>query len=107
MKYGLVFAIDVHDFENEKDETVITRPSDFLQLQRWKGSVKDVAEDVYDVYVNYGLLYFAAKREGRAEHFGFSDKRPGVKDIDKVTERFSIYVNQVEEDSLPTQAQTK
>ena len=108
MRYGLVFKIDVYDFDKGKGEEIVTRPCDFLQVQRWKGAIEDIAEqEVRDTYINYATLGFALKRMGRAKDFGLSDDPITVEEIEKMTERFSVFVSFVGEDELPIQAQTK
>ena len=109
MKYGLVFKVDVYDFEKGDAEEIITRPCDFIQVQRWKDAVADIAEpEIKSAYINYATLCFALKRMGRAKDFGLKENKTlTVEEIEKMTGRFSIYVNTIEDDDLPIQAQTK
>ncbi len=108
MKFGMVFKVDVYDFEKDKAEVIFTRPCDFIQVQRWKCALDEIAEEeIKDAYVNYATVCFAIKREKRAKEFGLSDGPLTVEEIEKMTERFSVYVGFAKDDDLPIQAQTK
>lgn len=109
MKFGMVFKIDVYDFDKDKAEEIITRPCDFIKVQRWKSALDVVVEpEIKEAYVNYATLCFAAKRMGRAKDFGLKESEDlTIEELEKLPERFSIFVNFAGDDDLPIQAQTK
>lgn len=104
MKYGITFSIDVYDFDQETGETIVTRPSDYLAMQRWTDRQKGLSGDLANLYGNYVLLWYALKREGKLPQYGIDGNDPTMKAVDEIAGRISVFVNIAEEDSLPTSA---
>ena len=104
MKYGITFSIDVYDFDQETGETIVTRPSDYLAMQRWTDRQKGLAGDLANLYGNYALLWYALEREDKLSRYGASGDAPTMQSIDELAKHVSVYVEIAEKDSLPTSA---
>ncbi len=109
MKYGAIFSVDVYDFDRETGETIMTRPSDYIQMQLWgaKQDAKAMPEGVRDLLNNYAIVYFALKRQGRLSDYGVEDGPLSAETLEGLSERVSVYVSYVGEDDLPMKAQKK
>ena len=104
MRYAMTFDISVYDFDGERDEQVISRPGDYIKMKRWvsKAMPKDAEETVTDLLTNYAALWFTWKREGALGAHGLEDTpEPTVEALEAMADRFSVFVNGVEEDALP------
>lgn len=106
-KYGMTFLLDVYDFEKETARQVLTTPGDYMRTQRWVsenlpgGDEDDV---VRDMRVNYAHLHTAMKRRGELGENGLPEELTADV-IDKMADRWSVYVNTVGEDQLPLSGQ--
>ncbi len=108
MKYGATFKIDVYDYETEKGETLVTRASDYLQMQLWGAkNTKNLPEAASELYGNYAVLWFALKREGRLAEYGVDDDSLTVDTLNRFAERASLFVSTIKDDELPLRAQGK
>lgn len=100
MRYGLTFAASIYDFEREEEYELVTRPGDYIRMQRWKDQHEERNADLDLLTTNYAVVWFALERSGRLEEFGI----PSVLDdstIEAMADRISVYVDSVKEDSLP------
>lgn len=100
MRYGLTFAASIYDFEREEEFELVTRPGDYIRMQRWKDGRETANADLDVLETNYAVVWFALERSGRLEEFGL----PAALDeqaIEAMADRMSVYVDSVKEDSLP------
>lgn len=103
MKYGLTFIMDLYDFEKEQELHVLTTPGDYIRMCKWADehlTDPQPSGDVKDLRRNYATTWHALKRRGKLDELGL----PGELDVDAVdamADRFSIYVNSMEDGSLP------
>lgn len=102
MNYGLVFVLDMYDFERGEEMHVLTLPGDYIRMSGWasKHLPDDEGETVGNLRRNYALAYFALRRRGELEGLGL----PGELDLDAtdaMADRFSVYVSDVGESDLP------
>lgn len=105
MHYGVTFKLEIYDFENEKSDFIVSRPSDYLQMQIWGDkATKNLPSSAGELYGNYAVLYFALKRLGRLSEYGLEDDKLTVGDLNKLAERVSLYVSSVSDSDLPTKA---
>ena len=103
MKYGMTFLVDLYEFEAERDIHVITTPGDFIRMSNWADGFPEVAqarEDVRNLRYNFATVWFAFKRRGELDEFGLPHELT-MDAVDEMADRFSIYVNDVEDGSLP------
>lgn len=101
MRYGLTFKASVYDFEREEAFEIVTRPGDYIRMQRWKETRNDGGSGELDVLEsNYAVVWFALQRTGRLAEFGVPDQLDSAA-IDAMADRMSVFVDGVEEDSLP------
>lgn len=103
MHYGMTFEIEVHDYDTGTDETLVTRASDYLQMQMWKTrGLKGVPEAAADVYGNYALLWFALRREDRLADIGLpEDGELTLGTLDRMAARVSTYTTLYKGDEVP------
>lgn len=103
MQYGLTFVVDMYDFDKQEEHHVLTMPGDYIRMTKWAEehlAGADDGETVTNLRRNYAIAWFALKRRGKLEEMGL----PGELDlesVDALADRFSIYVNDVEDGSLP------
>ena len=103
MQYGLTFVMDMYDFEKDQELHVLTMPGDYIRMSRWAKENLDGADDddmVTSLRRNFATAWFALERRGKLAEMGL----PGELDlaaVDAMADRFSIYVNQMEDGSLP------
>ena len=102
MKYGMTFIIDLYDFEKEEEHHVLTTPGDYVRMCNWAdGNLpEDGRESVENLRRNYATAWFALKRRGKLAEFGLPEGLD-IEGVDAMADRFSIFVNEVEDDSLP------
>ena len=101
MKYGMTFIIDLYDFEKEAAHHVLTTPGDYIRTKEWAvGNIGGGDENVESLRRNYATAWHALKRRGELREMGLPDALT-VEAVDAMADRFSIFVNEVEDDSLP------
>ena len=102
MEYGLVFVVDMYDFERDEELHVLTMPGDYIRTSKWmeEHGVEDANETVTSLRRNYAIAWHALERRGKAADLGL----PAVLDleaVDAMADRFSVYVNDFDGDRLP------
>lgn len=102
MKYGMTFLIDLYDFEKEEEHHVLTTPGDYVRMCNWADEhlPDDGRESVENLRRNYATAWHALKRRGKLAEFGLPEGLD-LEGVDAMADRFSIFVNEVEDDSLP------
>lgn len=106
MNYGATFKLEIFDFETGESGVIISRPSDYLQMQLWgESATGKLPKAAGELYGNYAVLWFALRRLGELEKYGLSDEKLTVDELTKLSERVSIYVSTVKDEDLPTMAQ--
>lgn len=102
MRYGMTFLIDLYDFENEAEHHVLTTPGDYIRMRAWaKENMPDGGDETVDsLRRNYAITWFALKRRGKLGEFDLP-KGLDLVVVDSMADRFSIFVNDVGDDSLP------
>ena len=102
MEYGLTFVMDLYDFENNAEMHVITMPGDYIRMSKWaeENLADRVSETVDSLRRNYAITWFALKRRGKLAEMGLPDGLD-VDAVDAMADRFSIYVNNMDGESLP------
>lgn len=102
--YGMTFDMELHDSANCFEEIhVITMPGDYMRMSRWAREGIDGADDgetVANLRRNYATAWHALKREGRLADMGLPEELT-VEAIDSMADRFSIYVNEMGDASVP------
>lgn len=108
MKYGATFKIDIYDYDEERGEELVTRASDYLQMQMWGSKAKKgIPEEAGDLYGNYAIVWFALKREGRLGDYGLEDAPLTTEALDQLASRVSVYVSLLKDDELPLKGAQK
>ena len=102
MEYGLTFVLDMYDFEEGEEMHVLTLPGDFMRMSRWatKNLHEDGGETVANLERNYALAWFALKRIGELDKRSLPTELT-MEAIESMSDRFSIFVGDVSEESLP------
>ena len=102
MEYGLTFVVDMYDFERGEEMHVLTMPGDYIRMSGWaeKHLTEDAGETVTSLRRNYAIAWFALNRRGKTAELGLPDELD-LAAVDAMADRFSVYVNDVNGDSLP------
>lgn len=102
MKYGMTFLVDMYDFDEQQELQVLTTPGDYIRMSRWvaENLPETDAEDVRNLRANYATVWFAFSRRGQLAQRGLPEELT-AEAIDAMADRYSIYVNDVKEGSLP------
>jgi len=102
MQYGLTFMVDMYDFERDEELHVITMPGDYIRMSEWaKEHLKaDDGETVTILRRNYATAWNALKRKGKLAEMGLPEELT-PEAVDEMADRFSIYVNEIGEGTLP------
>lgn len=104
MQYGMTFVMDMYDFERGEELHVVTMPGDYIRMCRWAEENPPEApanETVSNLRRNYATAWHALKRRGKLEEMGLpGELTPEA--MEAMADRFSIFVNEMEDGSLPT-----
>lgn len=102
MQFGLTFLVDLYDFERDEELHVITMPGDYIRMSAWaKDDLKaDDGETVTSLRRNYATAWQAFKRLGKLAEMGLPEELT-MEAVDAMADRFSIYVNEIGEGTLP------
>jgi len=102
MEYGLTFVVDMYDFERGEEMHILTLPGDYIRMSRWADeNLSDAAsETVANLRRNYAIAWFAMKRRGMLGDIGLSDELT-LEAVDAMADRFSVFVNDMEDSKLP------
>lgn len=102
MEYGLTFVADMYDFDEGEEMHVLTMPGDYIRMAKWADGNIDPSEGetVTNLRRNYALAWHALARRGKAEELGLPAELT-IEAVDAMADRFSIYINEVEDGSLP------
>ena len=103
MQYGLTFVVDMYDFEMGEELHVVTMPGDYIRMTRWAKEYLDPGdgEMVTNLRRNYACAWQALRRQGRLGELELPEELT-AEAVDAMADRFSIYVNDMEDGSLPT-----
>jgi len=104
MQYGLTFVVDMYDFERDEELHVLTMPGDYIRMTRWAHVNMQGMEDgetVTNLRRNYALAWHALKRQGKIAEMGLPEELD-LEAVDAMADRFSIFLSDVDEGSLPT-----
>lgn len=101
----MTFIVDLYDFETGAEHHVLTTPGDYIRMSTWSKDNLTGDEDtgldrVRDLRKNYAATWFALKRRDRLAEFGLANEL-SIDAIDAMADRFSIFVRDVEDGSLP------
>lgn len=104
MQYGLTFVVDMYDFEKDEELHVLTMPGDYIRMTKWAeenlaGTTE--GETVTNLRRNYATAWHALKRRGKLAEMGLPEELD-LDAVDAMADRFSIYVNEMEDGSLPS-----
>lgn len=102
MKYGMTFSIEMYDAENGEEHSILSMPGDYIRMSAWVDeNLEPTANDTVNALRrNYATAWFALKRRGKLDEYGLPGKLT-VEAIDAMADRFTVYVEEVAEDSLP------
>lgn len=102
MKYGMTFIVEMYDAEEEKEHSILTMPGDYIRMSRWaEENLEPMANDTANsLRRNYATAWFALKRRGKLAELGLPDTLT-VESVDGMADRFTVYVEDVAEGSLP------
>ena len=102
MEYGLTFVVDMYDFERGEEMHVLTLPGDYIRMSRWaEENLSDAAsETVANLRRNYAIAWFALRRRGMLGEVGLPDELT-LETADAMADRFSVYINDMEDSKLP------
>lgn len=104
MQYGLTFVVDMYDFEKGEELHVLTMPGDYIRMTKWAdehlaGTTE--GETVTSLRRNYATAWHALKRRGKLAEHGMPEDLD-LAAVDAMADRFSIYVNEMEDGALPS-----
>lgn len=102
MKYGMTFIIEMYDAEKEEELRILTMPGDYIRMSRWadENIGNDAADTANSLRRNYATAWHALRRRGRLSELGLPEQLT-VEAVDNMADRFTIFVEDVEEGSLP------
>ena len=103
MQYGLTFIVDMRDFDEGVDLHVLTMPGDYIRMRKWAEENIPEADDddmVATLRRNYAIAWFALKRRGKLAEHGLPEELT-VEAVDAMADRFSVYLNEVDQSNLP------
>lgn len=101
MKYGLAKKIDVYNFETNKRDTIIARPSAWHEAALWGANHKGEADEaVSGVESTYTWAYFAIKQAGKLDEYGLPGKLDR-KAILSMMDTMTVYMEDLEDGDLP------
>ena len=102
MKYGMVFSIEMYDAEKQEEHSILSMPGDYIRMSKWADENLEpmASETANALRRNYVTAWFAISRRGKLEEFGLPAKLT-VEAVDAMADRFTVYVEEVEEGSLP------
>lgn len=102
MKYGMTFIIELYDADKQEAHRILTMPGDYIRTSRWaEESLKQSENDtVNSLMRNYATVWHALKRRGQLSDFGLPAQLTEAA-IEAMADRFTVFVVNVEEDSLP------
>lgn len=102
MKYGMTFIVEMYDAEKEEEHSILTMPGDYIRMSRWSEENLEPAanETANALRRNYATAWFALKRRGQLAAFGLPEELT-VEAVDAMADRFTVYVEDVAEGSLP------
>lgn len=103
MRYGLTYKIEVYNFTTETESVIYSRPSDYLQMEKFldSGKIRDMGEAVVSVYSNYATLFYAIKREGKLADYQIESDVLDIPTIDAMTENLSIFLSSAKDGDFP------
>ena len=102
MRYGMAFVVEMYEPETEKEHRILTMPGDYIRMSRWADeNLEPTAnETVNSLRRNYVTAWHALARRGKLDELGLP-KELTLEAVDEMADRFTIYVDDVAEDSLP------
>ena len=102
MEYGMAFVVDMYDFERGEELHVITMPGDYIRTSRWAGEHLAASGDevAANLLQNYATVWHALKRQGKLAEMGLPEELDSGA-LDAMADRFSIFVKEMDEASLP------
>lgn len=99
MKYGMCFKLDVYWMDEQRADEIITSPGDYMRMTDWmKANMEDDGTTAHELATNYAIAWFAMRRLGKTDGIPAQLSRDAILDM---ADRFTVYVNNVEDDSLP------
>ena len=103
MRYGMVFVLEVRDFESGEEFSIVSMPGDYVRTAGWADEhLADVAggDVVRSIERNYALLWHALERLGRTAELGLAAELDAGC-IGAMMDRFSVFVEDFEEKDIP------
>ena len=103
MNYGMTFIVDLYDFEKDEELHVLTTPGDYIRMCEWADeniAGPQANETVASLWRNFATVWFALERRGKLEGLGLPGELD-VQSLNDMADRFSIYVNELDDASLP------
>lgn len=102
MKYGMTFIVDLYDVDNDQEHHVLAMPGDYIRMSEWYDAqdLAGTSETVANMRRNYAIAWFALKRRGKLAEMGLPEELT-VAAVDAMADRFTNFVNDVEDGSLP------
>lgn len=102
MKYGMAFIIEMYDADNNEEHRILSMPGDYIRMSKWADeNLQPMAnETANSLRRNYATAWHAIKRRGKLAEYGMPEKLT-VETVDEMADRFTIYVEDVAEGSLP------
>lgn len=101
MNFGLAKKVEVYNFDTQKGETIIARPSAWHEAALWganhKGEVEDAVEGVHSTYT---WAYFALKHAGKLKDYGLPEKLDR-KVIAAMIDTMSVYLADLTDEDVP------
>ena len=102
MKYGMTFSMEMYDAEKGEEHRILTMPGDYIRMSQWFDANAEITqnETVNSLRRNYATAWHALKRRGRLAELGLPEDL-SIGAVDAMADRFTIYVEDVAEGSLP------
>ena len=101
MKYGLARRINLYNIETNVGGEVFSPAGDYIQSQLWCNRHLDgLPDDIADLYQTYVWAWHAARRAGELDRYGLPAELTR-ETLDEITNTVTVYLDVVEEDSLP------
>ena len=101
MKYGLTRKLNAYGIETGYGTVVVAMAGDYIKSQLWcQEGIDGVPEGIADLYQTFAWAWFALDRNGLLGKFGLEG--PLSRDaLDDMARKVTVYMESVEEDSLP------
>lgn len=101
MKYGLTKNAQIYSFEKKIADTILLTPGDNIQASMWIAKNGDsVDKDIRGVFEVYAWVFIGMRRLGMLETYSVADEL-SIDNLMKMADIVSVYLDDVEEDSLP------